>query len=407
MLRAAAALLGVLLVTYPAYGLEIGSVADRYIVALREDASEEVLEDVLDRIEEEGVTVMHVYENALKGFAVLAGEQAIDRIGEFPEVEYVEQDQRVELFAQGLPTGVDRIDADESFAAAGDGEGSIDADIAIIDTGIDAIHPDLEVHRSVGFVFGLEVELGADDNGHGTHVAGIAAAKDDSAGVVGVAPGARLWSVKVMSAFGTGFVSDVIAGIDYVTENAGEIDVANMSLGCECESRALDEALGSSVEAGVTYVVAAGNEGKDAAGFSPASHPDVITISAIADSDGRCGGLGPETSAGDDDLFATFSNYGDVVDFAAPGVDIRSSYLLGTYSELSGTSMAAPHVAGAAALYKSQNPGAGPEDVMQGLLDLAVQPSTECDTEQDDGRGYFAADADGLHEPLINVVEMK
>ena len=221
----------------------------------------------------------------------------------------------------------------------------MNADIAILDTGIDMNHPDLNVYAQKTFVAGTSTAN--DDNGHGTHVAGIAAAKDNSIGVVGVAPGARLWAVKVLDSSGAGALSDVIAGIDYITGHANEIDVVNMSFGCQCDSTALNSAVNNAVSAGITFVAAAGNNGQDASAFSPASNPNVIAVGAIADSDGRCGGLGPSTQYGNDDTFATFSNYGPKVTIAAPGVNILSTYYGGSYTTLSGTSMAAPHVAGA------------------------------------------------------------
>ena len=131
-----------------------------------------------------------------------------------------------------------------------------------------------------------------DENGHGTHVAGIAAAKDNEFGSIGTAPNAALWSVKVIGADGTGFLGAILAGIDFVTSQAQAIEVANMSLGFIGTSAALDTAISNSTNAGVTYVVAAGNDAIDAAQFSPAAHPDVITVSALADFDGLPEGLG-------------------------------------------------------------------------------------------------------------------
>ena len=133
-------------------------------------------------------------------------------------------------------------------------------------------------------------------------VAGIAAAKDNGWGSVGVAPGARLWSVKVLDGTGTGSLSSVLEGLDFVTSNANELEVADLSFGCEnCSSPTLDTAIDNAITAGVTIVAAAGNGAKDASTFSPADHPDVIAVSAIADSDGKCGGQGGSTSAGADD----------------------------------------------------------------------------------------------------------
>jgi subtilisin family serine protease len=194
-----------------------------------------------------------------------------------------------------------------------------------------------------------------DPNGHGTHVSGTAAAKDNAIGVVGVAPGARVWSVRVLDANGSGYISDIVAGVNWVTAHASTIEVANMSLGCECTSAAMNTAIANSVSAGVTYTIAAGNSAKDASTFSPANHPDVITVSALADFDGRSGGLGAATCRSDqDDTLADFSNFGPLVEIAAPGVCINSSVPGGGYdSTYSGTSMASPHVAGAAAVLAS------------------------------------------------------
>ncbi len=270
-------------------------------------------------------------------------------------------------------------------------------DIAIIDTGVDLTHPDLNVFKNISFVKG--VKKGNDDNGHGTHVAGTTAAKDDSNGVVGVAPGARIWAVKVLDKNGSGSLSNVIKGIDYVTANAAQIEVTNMSLGCQCNSAAMNTAIANSVAAGVTYVVAAGNNAMDASTFSPANHPDVIAVSAIVDTDGKCGGLGSSTGYGADDTFASFSNFGSVVDIAAPGVNIYSTWKGGSYNTISGTSMASPHVAGAAALYKSTHI-ASPADVKASLLSTGSTPSSTCDGN---GFGYFTGDKDVFSEPLVYV----
>lgn len=301
--------------------------------------------------------------------------------------------------AQQTPTGINRIDADKSATARIDGSDErVNVDIAVIDTGIQSDHPDLNV---VGGKNCADGKSYADKNGHGTHVAGTAAAKDNAIGVVGVAPGARLWAVRVLNANGSGFISWVICGVDWVTANAGTIEVANMSLGLSGLSDALDLAINNSVAAGVTYAVAAGNSATDASTRSPASNPNVITVSAIADSDGRCGGLGPATSYGADDTFATFSNFGAPVDLAAPGVNIRSTYKGSTYATGSGTSMASPHVAGAAALYKATHPAASPAGVMAALVLGGVPQTRACVTSQNDGNGGFTGDPDASREPLV------
>ena len=238
-----------------------------------------------------------------------------------------------------------------------------------------------------------------------TMVAGVAAAKDDSQGVVGMAPGARLWAVKVLDSTGNGMGSDLIAGVDYVT-GQGVIEVVNLSVGGDGTFDALHTAIINSVAAGTTYAVAAGNENQDAGSKFPASYPEVITVSAIVDTDGKCGGTGFGTSAGADDTFAHFSNFGSVVDIAAPGAILDTTGIGGSYvDDFGGTSAATPHVAGAAALYKSINPSASPAQVRTALLNSGTQtqqPVTLCDGN---GRGYFNKDSDGSPaqnaEPLL------
>lgn len=306
--------------------------------------------------------VEFVYEHALHGFSIEVPAQAAVGIARDPRVAFVERDQLVFAFqtASEVPTGVDRMEVDRKLALASTIK-TVDVDIAILDTGI-ADHPDLSIFKKVncsgGSPFRGTCKEGSasDGNGHGTHVAGTAAAKDDGAGVVGVAPGARLWAVKVLNDQGSGQMSWIVAGIDYVTKNATSVEVANMSLGCECTSDALNKALTSSTDAGVVFVVAAGNSAKDASTFSPANHPQVIATSAVADFDGKAGGTGAATCRADvDDTLADFSNFGPTVDIAAPGVCIRSTWNNGGYNTISGTSMASPHAAGAAALYVVEN----------------------------------------------------
>jgi subtilisin family serine protease len=309
-------------------------------------------------------------------------------------VELVEADLVMTAFAQTVPTGVNRIDAGASSTGVTE---PVDVDIAIIDTGIGP-HSDLVIEGGRRFYTvttgppsrwgSYEDDNYADDNGHGTHVAGTAAALDNDYGVVGVAPGARLWAVKVLGANGSGYVSDIIAGIDWVTERADTIEVVNMSLGGQGVSTAYHDAIKKSVAAGVVYVVAAGNEYRDILGSDfkfgtsddtiPAAYPEVATISAMADSDGLPGGVGSVTSKGyADDTFADFSNFSNSdasdqswylvdgnnpvtspglgIDLMMPGVDIYSTYKNGGYATMSGTSMAAPHAAGLVALHLAEN----------------------------------------------------
>jgi subtilisin family serine protease len=237
-------------------------------------------------------------------------------------------------------------------------------------------------------------------------VAGTIGARINGSGVQGVAPNARLFAVKVLDRFGSGSLSAVISGIDWVTANAAAkgIKVANMSLGFQGTSASLNTALNNSVARGVTYVVAAGNSGADAQFFSPANHPAVITVSAIADSDGQCGGAGTATAYGADDTFASFSNWGMPVDIAAPGVNILSTYKDGGYATMSGTSMASPHTAGAAALVIASNPAAMPADVKAALLSAATPQTQGCGLDPVTGatRGGFTGDPDGAPEPLLD-----
>ncbi len=324
-----------------------------------------------------GVRVGHVYSQALDGYSARMPASVATTLGSDPRVAYVQRDRRVATTAQTTPTGIDRSEADLSPTARIDGaDQRVDVDVAVIDTGVDLDHPDLNVNRAGARNCSLAPSAD-DDNGHGSHVAGTIGALDNTSGVVGVAPGARIWPVKVLNAAGSGFTSDVICGIDYVTANAGAIEVANMSLGgggsddgnCgRTRGDAQHQAICESVDAGVTYVVAAGNDSEDARSSTPAAYDEVVTVSALADFNGKAGGGAPSTCRSDvDDTFANFSNYGADVDLIAPGVCIRSTWMAGGYNTISGTSMASPHVAGGAALYAANNPAASPAQVKSAL----------------------------------------
>ena len=191
----------------------------------------------------------------------------------------------------------------------------------------------------------------------------------------------------------------MIKGVEYITQHADEIDVVNISVETPF-SAALNRAISASIKAGVTYIVAAGNAGKDASATSPASNPDVISVSAIADSDGKCGGLGPaiQSENATDDTFAYFSNFGPKVTMAAPGVYILSTWNNGKYAVDSGTSMASPAVAGAAALIKAESPKLSPSDIKEELTKSGSTPSTPCEGGP---QGYFKGDPDKYKEPLL------
>jgi subtilisin len=262
--------------------------------------------------------------------------------------------------------------------------------VAIIDTGIDLDHPDLNVLGGKNCQSGSSYD---DGNGHGTHVAGTVAAKDDSNGVVGMAPGAPLYAVRVLNNSGSGSWSAIICGIDWVTQNAASkgIKVANMSLGGSgsdgsCNSEALHLAICNSVNKGVTYVVAAGNSNKNLSGFVPAAYNEVLTVTAMADFNGQPGGGAAATCRSDvDETPADFSNFTRVDNstdvshtIAAPGVCIRSTWKGGGYKTISGTSMASPHVAGTAALCIANGTCSGlPSDIIVKLRnDAAAQPAS-------------------------------
>jgi subtilisin len=362
-----------------------------YIVTLRPGADPGVV--AAEHQRSRGASVTHVYRHALKGYAATLTPAAAAALAADPQVAAVVPDREVRMSAQAVPPGIDRVGADESSTAAGDGRGAVDVDIAIVDTGIDSKHRDLNVVGGVNCIQGNNSFL--DLNGHGTHVAGTAAAKDNSVGVVGTAPGARLWAVRVLDANGNGAWSSIICGIDWVTARAATIEVANMSLGGSggdgsCTDKGLREAICRSVAAGVTYVVSAGNSAADAANFVPATFDEVITVSAITDFDGVPGGVGaPACQTGFDDTFASFSNYGPDVDLTAPGMCVLSTWRGGGYRSISGTSMASPHVAGAAALYLSVHPDATPAQVR-----IALRSAGTTD---------WVGDPDATQEPLLDM----
>lgn len=339
--------------------------------------------------------VTHTYGSALKGFAAEIPAGKVEAVRSDPRVAFVAQDREVHASAQTLPTGVNRVDADldTNSVDAGNGSGAVGVDIAILDSGIYTKHPDLNVVGGKDCSTDRKSTF-SDDNGHGSHVAGSAAAKDNTTGVVGTAPGARLWAVKVLKASGSGSFSDIICGIDWVTQNAGTIEVANMSLGARVTSDgtaddgncglsnfdAMHQAICDSVAAGVPYVVAAGNDGSSVSNYAPASYDEVITVSALADYNGLPNGGAQNTCNQDpqiDDDFAYFSNFGPDVDIGAPGVCIKSTWKavkkgkrrVPGYKTISGTSMASPHVAGAAAVYlANKNSTATPAQVKSFMI---------------------------------------
>ncbi len=372
-----------------------GKIPDRYIVVLEDDVGDPGAA-AREHAQRHGAEVSHVYRYAIKGYAARIPSERLADVRADARVLFVSEDREVRASAETLPTGVNRIEGDLSSTKAGDGDGNVAGSaVAIIDSGIDTSHPDLNVAGGKNCSTGSSYK---DGYGHGTHVAGTAAAKDTGSGVVGAAPGAPLYAVRVLDNRGSGSTSSVVCGIDWVTQNAASmgIKVANMSLGgsgsddgnCgNSNSDAQHKAVCGSVDKGITYVVAAGNDGKNFSGTVPAAYNEVLTVTAMADSNGAPGGTWPSNACRTDkeDTPADFSNFTITTNtadlnhtIAAPGVCILSTKKGGGTTTMSGTSMAAPHVAGTAALcISSLNCTGGPSDIMKKLrTDAANQPTS-------------------------------
>lgn len=286
-----------------------------------------------------GGQVTHVYSVALRGFAVNASAQGVEQMrAANPNISYCEQDQVVSIppiQMAGQPTGgISAQSTQETpwgIARVNGGAAGTFATAWVIDSGIDLDHPDLlvDVQRSRSFIRDSSPN---DQNGHGTHVAGTIAALDNSIGVIGVAPGAPVVSVRVLDRRGSGTTSGVISGVDYVAQYGKPGDVANMSLGGGA-STSLDTAVINAAAGGVRFALAAGNDGANANNYSPAraNGTNVFTVSAFA--------IG--------DKWASYSNYGNPpIEYAEPGSSIKSTWKDGGYNTISGTSMATPHLAG-------------------------------------------------------------
>ncbi|MBM7095189.1 S8 family peptidase [Bacillus sp. H-16] len=280
-------------------------------------------------------------------------EQAVAGLENNPNVAFVEENVEVQAYAQEVPYGIEQIGALD--VQQNDGNTGAGVSVAVLDTGIQD-HEDLNVAGGVSFVDG-EPEY-QDENGHGTHVAGTIAALDNEVGVLGVSPDVDLYAVKVLGADGSGSHAGIVQGIEWAVEN--DIDVINMSLGAPVGSTTLEQAVNYAHGEGVTVVAAAGNEGSLIPGWNtigyPAKYDNAIAVGAVDQNNDR----------------ASFSSVGNELDVMAPGVAIDSTYLDNSYAALSGTSMAAPHVAGAAALLLAANPSLSNDDVRAVLNETAV-----------------------------------
>ena len=297
-----------------------------------------------------------------------------------PWVKAIEYDHEFTVLQDTLDWGVDKINAEVVW---GGSENAVDVasgryagdgvKVAVIDTGIDYTHPDLDNNYYGGYDFVNDDSDPKDDNGHGTHVAGIIAAEDNGVGVIGVAPHAQLYAVKVLNSQGSGTYSDIVAGIDWAIDN--NMDIISMSLGGSSGDTALQDALQRAYDAGIVIVAASGNDYANSISY-PAKYDTVIAVGATDSSDNR----------------AAFSNYGPELEVVAPGVDIYSTYLGGGYETLSGTSMATPMVSGVVALMLSKNPNLTPAEVRQILHDTALDLGAS-GWDQYYGYGRVQADA--------------
>jgi subtilisin family serine protease len=338
------------------------AVPDSYIVVFRDGAPNSVTASAVGATSRElaadhQAKVTHEYTSVLRGFAATMSEQDARELAADSRVAFVEQNATVTIADDqtGAPWGLDRSDQanlplNGTYSYASKAE---NVNAYVIDTGISTQHGDFGGRASVGTDTVDDGRDGEDCNGHGTHVAGTV-----GGATYGLAKGVKLFAVRVLDCAGSGTNAGVIAGVDWVTANAQKPAVANMSLGGGA-STALDNAVRTSIRSGVVYSLAAGNENADACGSSPARTPEAITVGATTRTDAR----------------ASFSNTGTCVDLFAPGQDIASAWIGGTGATrtISGTSMAAPHVAGAIALYLAKEADASPAEVQSALTGCATE----------------------------------
>ncbi|MCO4697603.1 S8 family peptidase [Streptomyces sp. RO-S4] len=340
------------------YAGAANAVADSYIVTLKADEVRSTTAKGRALAAKYGADVERTYSKALNGYEIEASEAEAKRLAADPAVASVVQNRTFTITAtQSNPPswGLDRIDqrnrpVNRAYTypdSAGQGVTAY-----IIDTGVRISHRDFGGRASNGYDAVDRDNVAQDGNGHGTHVAGTVAGTS-----YGVAKKARIVGVRVLNNSGSGTTAQVVAGIDWVARNAVKPAVANMSLGGGADST-LDAAVRNAVSAGVTFVVAAGNESTNASTKSPARVTEAITVGATTSTDAR----------------ASYSNYGSVVDLFAPGSSITSAWRTSdsATNTISGTSMASPHVAGAAALYLAGNPSASPAQVSSALTSAAT-----------------------------------
>ncbi|CAN5793458.1 S8 family peptidase [soil metagenome] len=326
-------------------------IAGSYVVVFNSDVTD-VDGEAVKIASRHGAKIKYTYKAALKGIALELSDAEVSALRAEPSVAYVEQDQTMSAttIQSGATWGIDRIDQralplSGTYTYNADGTG---VTVYIIDTGINFTHVEYAGRASTGIDEVTSGGTAADCNGHGSHVSGTVAGT-----TYGVAKNAKLVAVRVLDCSGSGSTTGVIAGIDWVTANHLSPAAANMSLGGGFSS-ALNTAVTNSIASGVTYAIAAGNSTADACNSSPASAPNAITVGATDIND----------------AFASFSNFGTCVDINGPGVNITSAWMGSNTATntISGTSMATPHVAGAAALYLQVNRTATPQQVRDALV---------------------------------------
>ena len=319
---------------------------NEYIVVFKDSASFNIASDTFFKQGE----LISKYEN-VNGFHVQIEPSRLSELIKNTNVKYIESNQIFHINTQqaGATWGIDRIDAkkglDSTYNYSNSGQG---VTVYVVDTGVDTAHTELSGRVKPGY---SAVSGGYEDcNGHGTHVSGTIAGK-----TYGVAKSATIVPVRVLDCQGSGSLSGILDGLNWLISNAKKPAVANMSLGGS-KSQALDDGVKKAIASGIPFAVAGGNDTKDACNYSPANLPEAITVAAMDRNDAR----------------ASFSNFGSCIDLFAPGKDITSAKMGGGTTPMSGTSMASPHVAGVVALFLERKPNASPSEVWSYMKGLAT-----------------------------------
>jgi subtilisin len=351
---------------------------ERVIIGFKDETGQQAAEKHRAWVYESGGKVRHSYR-FLPGVAARLTKKQILRLKTDSRVAYVEADSKVYALDAEL---------DNSWGVKHIGAGNVHSynkgtgvKVAVIDTGIDYDHPDLSANYYGGHDFVNDDVDPMDDNGHGTHCAGIVAALDNGIGVIGVAPEAHLYAIKVLDSGGSGYLSDVVAGIEWAIEN--HVQIISMSFGSNSQSQAMQDACNKAYNDGLLLVAAAGNDYSSWGGWwemdtvdYPARYDTIIAVGATDKNNNK----------------ASWSSTGPTLELASPGVSIYSTYWNNSYKTISGTSMACPHVAGVAALVWAGEPGLSNAQVRTRLRETAIDLGS---AGRDQWYGYGLVDADG------------